>query len=250
MNRWFRFYDDAINDPKLLRLSDGNFRAWITLLCIASKCDGVLPPTADIALMLRVKPTRVAEWLAMLIAGGLIDKTETGFAPHNWNARQFKSDVSTERVKRFRKQERNVSETANETAPDTEQKQITETEQSRETRARRATRLPNDWTLSENDLAFAAGKGLATKQIATEALKFLNYWTSKGGQGATKTDWSKTWQNWILTTTQGVPTNGRRKTVQDANDDLIAEIRALDEPAPGGLCGDQGEIVVRLLPPR
>jgi hypothetical protein len=135
MSRWFRYYDDSINDPKLLRLSDPMFRAWTTLLCIASKNDGRLPPVADIALMLRVKAAKVAEWLAVLTAGGLFDNIDGTFTPHNWNARQYKSDVSTERVKRFRKQERNVSETADETSPETEQKQITETEQNRKARA-------------------------------------------------------------------------------------------------------------------
>jgi uncharacterized protein YdaU (DUF1376 family) len=117
----------------------------------------------------------------------------------------------------------------------------------------RATRLPNDWVPSENDLAFATSKGLAVRQIETEALKFLNYWTSKSGQGATKTDWSKTWQNWILTATQGVPTNGRR-TVQDAardlHENLLDRIAAFDEPAPRGLRDGTGSDVVRLLPAR
>ena len=39
MSRWFRFYDDAINDPKVLKLSDRMHRVWIGLLCIASKND-------------------------------------------------------------------------------------------------------------------------------------------------------------------------------------------------------------------
>jgi len=42
--------------------------------------------------------------------------------PHNWNGRQYKSDVSTDRVKRYRERKRNVSgnddETANETPPE------------------------------------------------------------------------------------------------------------------------------------
>jgi hypothetical protein len=79
-----------------------------------------------------MKLAKVCEWLTKLHAGGLLDKTETGFQPHNWNGRQYKSDVSTDRVKRFRNGQRNVSETASETAP--EQKQITDTEK-KETRA-------------------------------------------------------------------------------------------------------------------
>jgi hypothetical protein len=36
---------------------------------------------------------------------------KTGLSPHRWNERQYKSDVSTERVKRFRQRPRNGSET-------------------------------------------------------------------------------------------------------------------------------------------
>jgi hypothetical protein len=112
----------------------------------------------------------------------------------------------------------------------------------------RATRLPDTWVPSESDLAFAIAKGLAMQRIEIEALKFLNYWTSKSGQSATKIDWSKTWQNWILTATQGVPTNGKR-TVHDAARDLAARVQALDEPAPE-LCDETGRGFVRMLPAR
>ncbi|MCK1437068.1 DUF1376 domain-containing protein [Bradyrhizobium sp. 15] len=67
-----------------------------------------------------------------------------------------------------------------------------------ETRASRATRLPEHWVPSEADLSFAVDRGLSTSQINTEALKFRNHWTSKSGKDATKTNWSRTWENWIL----------------------------------------------------
>jgi hypothetical protein len=124
MSRWFRFYDDAINNPKLLRLSDELYRAWSVLLCVASKNGGTLPPIEDIALTLRLKPAKVAEWITTLVKGGLLDETQVGFAPHNWNARQFKSDGSTERVKRFRDKQRNVSSAVSETGPEADSEQI------------------------------------------------------------------------------------------------------------------------------
>jgi len=40
---------------------------------------------------------------------GLLDKVERGFAPHNWDGRRYKSDVSTPRVKRCRDKKRNAS---------------------------------------------------------------------------------------------------------------------------------------------
>jgi hypothetical protein len=114
MSRWFRFYDDAINDPKLLKLSDRLHRVWVGLLCIASKSDGRLPAMEDCALMLRLQPERMAEALVSLIGAGLLDRDETGLSPHKWNERQYRSDVSTERVKRFRQRPRNGDETSSE----------------------------------------------------------------------------------------------------------------------------------------
>lgn len=120
MNHWWRAYNEAVNDPKLQLISDSLFRAWFNLMCIASGNDGGLPALKDIAFTLRIAPNKAAQMLAQLHAAGLLDKTETGFTPHNWNGRQYKSDVSTERVKRFRKRERNVSLDVTETPPDTE----------------------------------------------------------------------------------------------------------------------------------
>ncbi|MGZ3320197.1 MAG: hypothetical protein ACXU9C_04360 [Xanthobacteraceae bacterium] len=136
MNRWFRMYDDLFNDPKILRLSDRMFRAWVTLLCIASKNDGKLPPSGDIALMLRIKPTKVAEWLTALTAGGLLDKLEGGgFAPHNWAGRQYKSDVTdpsaADRMRRYRANQRNErNATVTDKRPETEQITDADTEYS------------------------------------------------------------------------------------------------------------------------
>lgn len=122
MTSWWRFYSDAINDPKLLRLSDELFRAWTILLCLASKNGGDLPPADDIAVTLRMKTPKVAEWITKLTKARLLDNNDGVFTPHNWNTRQYKSDVSTERVKRFRNAKRNVppnvSPTVSETAPE------------------------------------------------------------------------------------------------------------------------------------
>jgi len=123
MSRWFRFYDDAINDPKILKLSEDLRWHWVAVLCIASKHDGILPDMGDIAIMLRMSRARANTLFIQLAAAGLLDRTETGFVPHNWNGRQYKSDVSTERVKRFRKGKGNVSSTVSETPQIQSQKQ-------------------------------------------------------------------------------------------------------------------------------
>lgn len=126
--RWFRFYDDAINDPKILKLPDASRWHWTALLCIASKNNGVLPATDDIALMLRVTNAKAAAIIAELVAAGLLDRTGDGFAPHNWNGRQYKSDSSAERMKRHRDKKRDVTSDVtvtvqNRTESETEQKE-------------------------------------------------------------------------------------------------------------------------------
>jgi hypothetical protein len=118
MTRWFRFYDDVINDPKIIELPDDLYRAWTQLLCIASKNDGTLPVVSHIAIMLRTTVSCTEKIISELVERGLIDECRSGvLSPHNWRKRQYKSDISTDRVKQFRKRERNVSETP----PDTEQ---------------------------------------------------------------------------------------------------------------------------------
>lgn len=115
MSRWWRAYDEAVDDPKLLLLSDRAHRAWFNLMCLASIGEGRLPERKVIELKLRLPPAKAQAVLKELIDAGLIDEDETGLKPHNWNGRQYKSDVSTERVKRFRNGNRNVSVTPPET---------------------------------------------------------------------------------------------------------------------------------------
>lgn len=143
MSRWWRAEDTSIDHPKLLRLSDAMFRAWYTLNCVASANDGVLPPTADIAIRLRMKPAKVAEWITKLVAAGLYDNDNGVFRPHNWNKRQYKTDkvdpTNAERQKRYREKRRNGSNDDDSNGsngvtvkrPEAEAKAESETEQSR-----------------------------------------------------------------------------------------------------------------------
>lgn len=121
MSRWFRLDDDVVNDPKVQCLPGDLFKAWINLLCLTSKGGGNLPDMGGIAFGLRVNETKAAAIIETLRAANLVDEDETGMRPHNWNGRQHRSDVSTERVKRFRERHVKRDETVSETPPDTEQ---------------------------------------------------------------------------------------------------------------------------------
>lgn len=110
-NQWFRLYSEVLNDPKVQRLSGDLFKTWINILCVACNNNGTLPDLEDVSFALRMPlhETKTAfqelEKYALLVTDG-----ET-FQIYNWEKRQYKSDSSTERVKRHRKQKRNVTVT-------------------------------------------------------------------------------------------------------------------------------------------
>lgn len=124
MSRWFRMYDELLDDPKVQRLSGDDFKAWVNILCLASRNDGSLPPVEDIGFALRLDLKKATAIVSRFVSCGLLDQDGDRFSPHGWNARQYKSDVSTDRVKQFRKRKKAVSgnadETFHETPPDTD----------------------------------------------------------------------------------------------------------------------------------
>jgi hypothetical protein len=119
VTKWFRFYTDAMRNPKVARLSDREFRLWVRLLAVAAENDGAIPPADDLKHMLNARLDHLLAGVEGLISIGLIDRKGNGYEPHNWSKFQYKSDTSTDRVQKHRAQ-RNVSETP----PDTEQIQI------------------------------------------------------------------------------------------------------------------------------
>jgi hypothetical protein len=62
----------------------------------------------------------------------------------------------------------------------------------------RGTRLPHNWVPNQININFAVSHNWQDGLIGVEGLKFRNFWTSKTGQGATKLNWDRTWENWVL----------------------------------------------------
>ena len=122
---WFRFYHEALDDPKVQCLDGDTFKHWVNLLCLCCRNGGLPRNVSQIAFSLRVPETVCLTVLERLSNAGLLDRANGGadgyhYAVHGWDKRQYKSDTSTERVKRFRKRFRNDAVTAYETGPDTE----------------------------------------------------------------------------------------------------------------------------------
>lgn len=132
-NPWIRLYRESLHDPKIVSLSDRVHRAWHNLLLIADD-DGVLPSMRDIAVHLRMTAPEAEQAICDLIEAELVDVAMLDgvrkLSMHGWAKRQFRSDSSTERSRKFReksnatlqKRECNVAATPpeSESEPETE----------------------------------------------------------------------------------------------------------------------------------
>lgn len=191
---WWRFYNTAPDHPKILRLTDAQFRGWAILNSLASKMGGVIPDDMVlIAMALRKTAAKALDLVTALLAATLLDRVEGGYAPHNWNEKQFKSDVSTERVKRFREKKRNVSET--------DQRQSTETEtetEKKESIPRAPSRFGEFWDVCPKKVGKAKAQTLfdkAAKHTSPDLIitAMRGYATSRVGEDAQYTVHPATW---------------------------------------------------------
>lgn len=109
VNPWIRLYRESLHDPKIVTLSDRQHRAWHNCLLITDDA-GRLPPMRDIAVHMRVTVTEAEQLICELVEAELIDvemlKGARVFTMHGWSARQYVSDSSTGRVKKFRERKR------------------------------------------------------------------------------------------------------------------------------------------------
>ena len=128
---WFRVYSEMVDDEKLRLLAFEDRWHYIALLCCKAKgildAGGTQITRRKVAVKLGLDMPTLDEVLRRLAEVGLIcPKT---LQPKGWDKRQFESDVSTERVRKYRgnKGTGNVSPTfqkrnheVSETPPDTD----------------------------------------------------------------------------------------------------------------------------------
>lgn len=186
MSRWFRVYEDMVDDPKVQRLPAPLFKTLVNLWCLASSHGGALPSVSDIAFKLRMSEAAADKAIRDLIGAGLIDEFEDCYRPHNWNGRQFKSDSSTPRVKKHRNAKRNApgsdDETLHGTPPETETDTEAETHSLREcVSPARPHLIPDDWKPQEATYNEAEAKRFAADSRA---------------KGKKRVDWQAEWEVW------------------------------------------------------
>lgn len=102
-NPWFRLYNEIIDDKKIRLLSFEDRWHYVALLCLKNSGDLDRKKTLldqIVSVGLGVHGTDLASVKKRLMEVSLID---SNWQPLAWDRRQFKSDGSTERVRRHRK---------------------------------------------------------------------------------------------------------------------------------------------------
>ncbi|NOZ27983.1 MAG: hypothetical protein GXP39_08025 [Chloroflexi bacterium] len=126
---WFRFYNETYRDPKIRRLSREMgcsiaeaVGVWAILLSLASESErrGALMLNSDIPLDLSdledaTGAANIKEWLECMQRLGMLTYEDDIWYITNWDKRQFASDSSTERVKRYRERKREAERNGDET---------------------------------------------------------------------------------------------------------------------------------------
>lgn len=184
MSRWFRFYDRALDDPKVQRLPPDVFKGWVNLLCLAARNDGKLPGLFDIAFALRITEREADSLIVSLMNAGLLDDEPDGIVPHKWNALQFVSDrdaTGAERQKRHR-QKRNdgVTRYASVTSRPPEQIQRQNRTEQKDAQARPSNLIfPSDGSVEFGPFAEIIRKNAPGRDVDLVASQFRKWCHSK-----------------------------------------------------------------------
>jgi len=241
--RWWRAYAEARNDPKIQGLPLDMFKAWFNLCCLAAVRDGQIPSALDAALALHMTEAKARAAVAFLAGRNLLDPVPGGyFEPHNWNGRQYKSDVSTDRVKQHRERKRNAQSNGDETFQKRHQIQSTESET--EKKETRASALGPDWPPDFADKFWGVFPNKVGRKAALDKLErigktrrvsFEELMAGLHGY-VRKTDdrpWCNplTWLNQERWTDQPAAQNGAKNGQPQAVSPLIAAADALVERA-------------------
>ncbi len=151
---WFRFYHEALDDPKVQMLDPRLFKAWVNLLCIAHRNGGRIPTITATSFLLRMSETDCNDVILALKNIGLLDDSDGTIEPHNWKGRQYQSDSSAARTRKYRHMQRHsdrhsdVTPTVTVTPSETDTESETEAETDTETESETDTESEADKTPS------------------------------------------------------------------------------------------------------
>jgi hypothetical protein len=193
--RWFRLYDELLNDPKVQNLPPWAFKMLVNLWCLASKNGGTIPEEG-LPYALRMRRDHVANGLLMLFSCGLLERVDSSLVPHKWDVRNPNHKPSTERTRAYRERERSRERagTPLEVEVEVEVDKIDSSGAKAPTPTKRAHRLPEDWQPRREDFDKLCSEGFSLSEIQDQLVRFRDYWR---GNGRAMVDWFATFRNWV-----------------------------------------------------
>ncbi|PCN46988.1 hypothetical protein Csp2054_14185 [Curtobacterium sp. 'Ferrero'] len=213
---WFKVDDNLAFHPKVLAAGNAAMGLWVRAGSWAAQqlTDGVIPDSILPSLGTRKQADA-------LVAAGLWTRADGAWRFHEWNAdgrqptrARVEADraAATERQRKHREargssqRDKGVTDgvshgsvtggvTPTPTRPDPTRPPSPDGEGKTVPR-KRGTRLERSWQPSAEtvDRMRAEAPGI---DLRREHEVFVDYWTSKTGQAATKADWDATWRNWM-----------------------------------------------------
>jgi len=194
--RWFRFHTEALNDHKIQTMPAEMFRAWVNILCIASKGDGKIANNASLQFQLRKSIAETKVILDYLDGAGLLDYHDDHFVPHNWDKWQYKSDDSATRMRRHRLRKGDVTSDAPDTDTDTDtESKIVTLRVKKESLNSRKCGIPDGWVPSNESRDKATALGLTQSEVQKEAERFKNH-ARQNDRKAVR--WDAAFDNWCI----------------------------------------------------
>lgn len=218
-NPWFRLWSDMVNDPKwrtISRISKQEISRVIAVALHMMTCASNAANRGhiegwndeDVATALNIETGDVAV-IREAMQGRVLD----GDYLTGWEKRQPKrereDDGGTERSRQSRQRQKEQDEAAqhhatprnannNRATPREEEIREEKEKKKRNSKAetQHATRLPDDWVPSDEEIGFCRAERTDLDPIVT-ANRFRDYWVAQPGAKGKKLDWSATWRNWV-----------------------------------------------------
>jgi hypothetical protein len=202
---WFRLYGETVDDGTLRLLAFEDRWHYIAILCC--KAQGILDDTnpelldSMVGVKLGLISRELDEARRRLVKVGLIGEN---WQPHGWDKRQYASDTSNERTRRYReklKAQSEEEESKSKTDTDTE-RHVTRDVSVTSQRSRASRVCPDEFCVTPEMRSWAREECPGI-DLDRETATFKDYTFATA-----KTDWLKTWRNWMR---KAKPVNGSRR---------------------------------------
>ena len=214
---WLRLYTDTIDNEKIRLLAFEDRWHYIALLCI--KQQGILDGHDDLlerklAIKLGLNLVDLGEVKKRLMD---VDLIGNDWNPKGWENKQFKSDSSTSRVRKYRENKKKKTSNGDETLPKRKSNAI-DTDTDTDTEKKKTTKKASKVPTVEEIKTYCQERG-----NNIDAEQFFNHYEANGWfRGKTKI---KNWKSCVITWEKNNNGKGNqkqtgRKTFDDYNDDL------------------------------